>query len=68
MGAETPALPWVIRHEPMLDFQISFVDVRDVGFAGLLIKSDNLASVTMRHVHLNNNYIHDTGREGMHTY
>ncbi len=47
------------------DFEIEFVEIADVGFAGMLIKSDGEAEATMRGVFIHDNYVHDTVSEGM---
>ncbi|MDZ7789874.1 MAG: hypothetical protein U5L08_05140 [Xanthomonadales bacterium] len=47
------------------DFEIDFIEIRRVGFAGMLIKTDDDGSATMANVHIHDNYIHDTGSEGV---
>ncbi|RZO65217.1 MAG: right-handed parallel beta-helix repeat-containing protein [Sandaracinaceae bacterium] len=47
------------------DFELEFIEIRGVGFAGMLIKTDDDASATMRDVWIHDNYIHDTVSEGM---
>ena len=59
------------------DFEISFVEVTKVGFAGFTIKTDNLNQTilnatgytinnyTMNNVYIHDNYIHDIGSEGI---
>jgi len=47
------------------DFEIDFIEIRRVGFAGMLIKSDNDGAATMRNVRIHDNYIHDIGSEGI---
>lgn len=46
------------------DFEIEYVEVALVGFAGMLIKTDDNASATMRNVRIHDTYIHDTRSEG----
>ena len=46
------------------DFEIEYVEVALVGFAGMLIKTDDDASATMRNVRIHDTYIHDTRSEG----
>ena len=56
------------RNSPTTDFTISFVEIREVAFAGMLIKADNKDNqgpFTMNNVYLHDNYIHDVGSEGM---
>ena len=45
-------------------FEVEYLEVREVDFAGMLIKTDNDASAVMEGVHLHDLYIHDTGSEG----
>jgi hypothetical protein len=47
------------------DFTIEFVEVRHVGFAGMLIKTDDVGDATMRNVVLRDLYIHDVRSEGI---
>lgn len=53
------------RNVPTTDFEISFLEICKVGFAGMAIKSDDFGSATMRNVFLHDNYIHDMGSEGI---
>ena len=46
------------------DFEIEFIEVRQVGFAGMLIKTDDDSSATMDNVKIHDTYIHDTLSEG----
>ena len=65
---------------PTSDFEISYVEMRDTGFAGLSIKTDNkkelpcgignqtcssMTNYTMRNVKIHDLYIHDVLSEGM---
>ena len=49
------------------DFEVSHLEISNVGFAGIMAKSDNLKRdvFTMRNVSLHHLYIHDTGGEGI---
>ncbi|MEL7059564.1 MAG: right-handed parallel beta-helix repeat-containing protein [Acidobacteriota bacterium] len=46
-------------------FTVEFVEVRHVGFAGFLIKTDDEGNAHMDDVVLRDNYIHDVGSEGI---
>jgi hypothetical protein len=46
------------------DFEIEYVEVAHVGFAGMSIKTDNNAAATMNNVRIHDTYVHDTGSEG----
>ena len=46
------------------DFEIEFVEVTRVGFAGMSIKTDNDGSATMNNIRIHDTYVHDTGSEG----
>lgn len=47
------------------DFEIEHLEIARVGFAGIMAKTDSSASATMSNVALHDNYIHDTGSEGL---
>lgn len=49
------------------DFEVSHLEISNVGFAAIMAKSDNLnrAAFTMRNVSFHHLYIHDTGGEGI---
>ncbi len=47
------------------DFEIEFVEITRVGFAGALIKTDDDGDAHMSRVRFHDNYIHDTGSEGL---
>jgi len=47
------------------NFTIEFVEVSRVGFAGFLVETDNEGNATMLNVSIHDNYIHDTGSEGL---
>lgn len=46
------------------DFEVSYVEIREVGFAGINMKSNNDGTALMRNVRLHDLYIHDTVSEG----
>ncbi|GGH05778.1 hypothetical protein GCM10007352_09680 [Mucilaginibacter phyllosphaerae] len=53
------------------DFEISFVEVRNSGFAGIMAKTDPSCDIatqrghfTMKNISLHHNYVHKTGGEG----
>jgi hypothetical protein len=43
---------------------VSYVEIREVGFAGINMKTDDDGTAVMRNVKLHDLYIHDTGSEG----
>lgn len=45
-------------------FEIDFVEVTRVGFAGIVMKTDNNGTAHMQDVRVHDTYIHDTGSEG----
>ena len=55
------------------NIEIAYTEVHDVGFAGIMAKTDPVESkpetwttnYTMRDVYIHDNYVHDTGGEGM---
>ncbi len=47
------------------DFEIEFVEITRVGFAGALVKTDNQGDAHMSNVSFHDNYVHDTGSEGL---
>ncbi len=47
------------------DFTVDHLEIRRVGFAGMLIKTDNSGDATMRNVRIHDNYVHDVGSEGI---
>jgi hypothetical protein len=47
------------------NFTLEFIEVSRVGFAGMLVKKDNDGNATMLNVRIHDNYIHDTGSEGL---
>ncbi|MBA2665027.1 MAG: hypothetical protein H0U74_22260 [Bradymonadaceae bacterium] len=46
------------------DFEVEFLEIRHVGFAGMNIKTDNNGQAHMANVKLHDNYIHDVLSEG----
>jgi len=46
------------------DFEVEFIEVREVGFAGMVIKTNNDGTATMDNLSIHDNYIHDTLSEG----
>lgn len=46
------------------DFEIEYLEIRQVGFAGMTVKTDDDGSATMSHVSIHDTYIHDTLSEG----
>jgi hypothetical protein len=46
------------------DFEVSYLEIREVGFAGINMKSNDDGTALMRNVRLHDLYIHDTGSEG----
>lgn len=46
------------------DFEVSYVEIRNMGFAGVNMKTNNDGTATMRGVKLHGLYIHDVGSEG----
>jgi len=47
------------------EFEVEFVEIREVEFAGMLIKTDHDADATMANVRLHDLYIHDVISEGV---
>jgi hypothetical protein len=47
------------------DFEVEFLEIARVGFAGALIKTDDQGNAHMANVRLHDLYIHDTGSEGL---
>ncbi len=47
------------------DFAVSFLEVRKLGFAGMMFKTDNDGNAHMDNVKIHDNYIHDTISEGV---
>jgi len=47
------------------DFEVEMLEVTRAEFAGIVAKTDNDGSATMRNVKLHDVYVHDTGSEGI---
>lgn len=47
------------------EFELEFIEIRHVGFAGASIKTDDDGSAHMENVRIHDLYIHDTGSEGV---
>ncbi len=47
------------------DFEVSFLEVRNLDFAGMMFKTDDNGSAHMNNVKIHDNYIHDTISEGV---
>lgn len=47
------------------DFEVDFVEITRVGFAGALFKTDIQGEAHMSNVRFHDNYVHDTGSEGL---
>lgn len=47
------------------DFEVSFVEARNLEFAGMMFKTDNDGNAHMNNVKIHDNYIHDTISEGI---
>ncbi len=57
-------VPVGIVNPPTSDYELSFIEIREVGFAGMTLKTDD-GTVPMNNVYVHDNYIHDTGSEGL---
>lgn len=47
------------------DFEVSFIEARNLEFAGMMFKTDNDGTAHMNNVKIHDNYIHDTLSEGL---
>jgi len=47
------------------DFELEFLEIARAEFAGLVVKTDDNGTATMRNVALHDLYVHDTGSEGL---
>ena len=47
------------------DFELDMLEVARAEFAGIVAKTDNDGTATMRNVRVHDLYIHDTGSEGI---
>lgn len=46
------------------DFEVEFIEIREVGFAGMVVKTDDDGTATMNNISIHDTYIHDTLSEG----
>lgn len=46
-------------------FTVEYLEIREVGFAGMTMKTDDDGDAIMQGVTIHDNYIHDTGSEGL---
>ncbi|MAB78613.1 MAG: carbohydrate-binding protein [Planctomycetes bacterium] len=58
-------VPVGIVNPPTSDYELSFIEIREVGFAGMALKTDDDGTVPMNNVYIHDNYIHDIGSEGL---
>ncbi|MFT5042234.1 MAG: hypothetical protein ACI8TX_003216, partial [Hyphomicrobiaceae bacterium] len=58
-------VPVGIVNPPTSDYELSFIEVREVGFAGMTLKTEDDDTVPMNNVYVHDNYIHDVGSEGL---
>lgn len=56
-------VPTGIVTTPATDYEISFLEIREVGFAGMSLKTND-GTVPMDNVFIHDNYLHDIGSEG----
>lgn len=47
------------------DFELEFLEVTRAEFAGIIVKTDDDGTATMRNVRLHDLYVHDVGSEGL---
>lgn len=47
------------------EFEVDFIEIRHVGFAGAIFKTDDAGSSHMENVRFHDNYIHDTDSEAV---
>jgi hypothetical protein len=47
------------------EYEVSFLEVRNLNFAGMMFKTDDNGTAHMNNVKIHNNYIHDTISEGV---
>lgn len=47
------------------DYELDHLEIARPGFAGLLLKTDGADGTLLAHVSIHDNYIHDTGGEGL---
>ena len=58
-------VPVGVVNPPTTDYELSFIEIREVGFAGMALKTDDDGTVPMDNVYIHDNYIHDIGSEGL---
>ncbi len=58
-------VPVGIVNPPTSDYELSFIEIREVGFAGMSLKTDDDGTVPMNNVYIHDNYLHDIGSEGL---
>jgi len=58
------SVPVGIVNPPTSDYEISFVEIREVGFAGMSLKTNDGID-PMNNVFIHDNYLHDIGSEGL---
>ena len=61
VGSTVPA---GIVNPPTSDFEVSFLEIREVGFAGMSLKTND-GTVPVNNVFIHDNYLHDIGSEGL---
>lgn len=47
------------------DFEVDFMEIRHVGFAGAIFKTDDVGTSHMENIRFHDNYIHDTDSEAV---
>lgn len=47
------------------EFTVEYLEIKEVGFAGMLLKTNDDGDALMANVSIHDNYIHDTGSEGL---
>jgi hypothetical protein len=58
------SVPVGIVNPPTTDYELSFLEIREVGFAGMTLKTND-GTVPMNNVFIHDNYLHDIGSEGL---
>jgi hypothetical protein len=58
-------VPVGIVNPPTSDYELSFIEIREVGFAGMTLKTNDDEEFSMNNVFIHDNYIHDIGSEGL---
>jgi len=57
-------VPVGVVNPPTTDYELSFIEIREVGFAGMSLKTND-GIVPMNNVFIHDNYLHDIGSEGL---